>query len=67
MSAYIGLILELLKLLKPIIAPSEYEKYCKQLEKLEKENAERKKKIKDALVSGDISALNAILSDLLDL
>jgi hypothetical protein len=62
-----GLISSILGILKPHISPSEYEKWDKQFWDLKEKNDERRKKIKEALLNSDISALNIILSDLLEL
>lgn len=62
-----ALILEILGIVKPLIVSSEYERLTKEYERLKEQNEKRKEKIKIALVDGDISALNILLSELLDL
>jgi formate dehydrogenase maturation protein FdhE len=63
----IGLILELILKLLPIIKPSELEKIKKEIEKLEKEHEEKKQKFIKALETGNIAELNLLLSELLEL
>ena len=67
MGELIELIGQLLGILKPIIAPSEYEKWCKEFWKIKEENDEKKKRIVEALAAGDVGALNIILAELLEL
>jgi hypothetical protein len=67
MGGLVKLIAQLLGILKSIIAPSEYEKWCKEFWKIKEENDAKKKRIAEALAAGDVGALNIILSDLLEL
>jgi hypothetical protein len=67
MPGLVELIGELLATLKPLVAPSEYDRLVKIFWKIKEENDEAWKRIKAALAAGDISALNAILAELLEL
>ena len=55
--AGLNLILEIINILNP----TELERVKKEIRKKEKEIAERDKKIAEAIATGDIDALNAIL------
>ena len=55
--AGLNIILELIKILNP----SELEKLKKEIHKLEEENEERIRKLKEAIINGDIDAINSIL------
>lgn len=67
MAQIIALVSELLGILKPIISPSEYERLDKEFQKLREENDAKKKRIKEALASDDLAALNVLLAELLEL
>ena len=55
--AGLNIILELIK----VLSPSELEKLKKEIHKLEEENEERIRKLKEAIINGDIDAINSIL------
>jgi hypothetical protein len=65
MTEIIKLVTELLGLLKPVISPSEYDRYVKELWAIKDKNEKLRTQIKDALASGDVAALNILLSLLL--
>lgn len=62
----IKLATQLLGQLKPVISPSEYDRYLKELWAIRDKNEKLRTKIKDALASGDVATLNALLGILLD-
>jgi len=62
MGDIIKLVTELLGLLKPIISPSEYDRYVKALWAIKDKNEKLRTQIKDALASGDIALLNTLLA-----
>jgi hypothetical protein len=65
MGDIIKLIGTLLGILKPLIAPTEYDKYAKEFWAIKEANEKQKAKIKEALASGDVAGLNVLLSELL--
>lgn len=67
MQEILSLASNLLEILKPLIAPSEHERWAKEFWRIKELNDERWKKIKAALAAGDIPALNIILAELLEL
>jgi len=64
MGEIIKLATELLGLLKPVISPSEYDRYVKELWAIKDKNEKQRAKIKEALASGDVAALNVLLEEL---
>ena len=54
-------ILELILQVLPIIKPSQLDKIKNAIEKQEKESAEQKKKILEAVANGDVDTVNSIL------
>lgn len=66
MTALLQLATELLGLLKPHISPSEYDRRLRELLAIEDKNEKLRTEIKDALASGDVATLNALLGILLD-
>ena len=67
MTEIIALINTLLGILKPVISPTEYDTYQKQLQAIEEKNAKLSTEITAALANGDVAALNALLAVLFDL
>lgn len=65
MTNLIALATELLGLLKPHISPSEYDRRLKELLAIEDKNEKLRAKIREALASGDVDAINALLTELL--
>lgn len=63
----IGLIIELILKLLAILKPSELDKIKAEIEKLEKQHDKDKREALAAIHSGDVAALNRIISKLLDL
>lgn len=61
MTNLIALATELLGLLKPHISPSEYDRRLKELLAIEDKNEKLRAKIREALASGDVDALNVLL------
>lgn len=61
MTEIIAMATELLGLLKPHISPTEYDRRLKELLAVEDKNEKLRTKIKDALASGDVATLNALL------
>jgi len=57
----LGDIVALITLLLKTLAPDEIQKVKREIEKQEKENAERAAKIKQAIATGDVDALNELL------
>ena len=53
--------LEIITMLLPIIKPSDLQKIKNAIEKQEKENEEKRKKIIEAVASGDVDTINALL------
>lgn len=66
MTELLKLATELLGLLKPHISPSEYDRRLRELLAIEDKNEKLRTEIKDALASGDVATLNALLGILLD-
>ena len=65
MTNLIAFATELLGLLKPHVSPSEYDRRLKELLAIEDKNEKLRAKIREALASGDVDALNALLTELL--
>lgn len=65
MAGELSLILQIALGLLPLLTEDEMEKIRKEIDKLEKEHAEIREKLKRALAEGDIPAINSILSSLL--
>jgi hypothetical protein len=63
----VGLILKLILELLPMLKPDELTKLKKQLTEIQEEWNEDKQALLQALEDGDLDAINAILSKLLDL
>lgn len=59
----LALIIKLLSLLKP----SQLEKIKAEIERMEKDHAEKKKKFIAALAASDLAALNQLISELIEL
>lgn len=66
MTEIIALASQLLGLLKPVISPSEYDRYLKELWAIKDKNEKLRTKIREALASGNVADLNALLGILLD-
>ena len=54
-------ILDLILLLLPAIKPSDLQKIKNAIERMEKKHEEKRKKILEAVASGDVDAINALL------
>ena len=67
MTEILALITELLSILKPVLSPTEYDKYLKQLTAIEEKNAKLSTEIKAALASGDVELLDTLLGLIFDL
>jgi len=67
MAEELSLVLKLILQLLPLLKPSELTKLKKQLTEIQEEWNEDKQALLQALEDGDLDAINAILSKLLDL
>ncbi|OGD09376.1 MAG: hypothetical protein A2Y86_05170 [Candidatus Aminicenantes bacterium RBG_13_62_12] len=65
MAGELGLILQLILGLLPLLTEDEMEKITKEIEKLRKQHADIRERLKQALAEGDIPAINFLLSSLL--
>lgn len=67
MNGEVGLILQLILQLLPMLKPGELAQLKKELKKIEEEWQHDKQELLQALEDGDLGAINTILSKLLDL
>ena len=67
MAGEIGLVLQLILKLLPILKPSEITQLKGEMKKLEEDWNDTKQKLLKALEDGDLGAVNSIIANLLDL
>lgn len=67
MPGEIGLVLQLITQLLPILKPSEIKQLKGELKKIEEDWNDTKQVLLKALEDGDLGAINSILAELLDL
>ena len=67
MPGEIGLVLQLITQLLPILKPSEITQLKGELQKIEEDWDEKKQSLLKALEDGDLGVINSILAELLDL
>ena len=67
MPGEIGLVLQLITQLLPILKPSEITQLKGELQKIEEDWDEKKQALLKALEDGDLGVINSILAELLDL
>jgi len=65
MAGELGLILQLILGLLPLLTEDDMEKLIKEIERRKKEHDDIRERLRKALAEGDISAINSILSSLL--
>jgi len=67
MPGEIGLVLQLITQLLPILKPSEITQLKGELQKIEEDWDEKKQALLKALEDGDLGVINSIIAELLDL